>query len=169
MLGTALELLVVFLFVLLQDLPSPRTPLHCPSANPSSTLPFFTSGKYLIKKNLRLNRSEQLVRLSAASKVIVTTPLYELPITLTKEMWQLANPACVRHRWESLLPLLIDWEENSLNSIFHLSQSKSKLSSPLDCPPVGEGVADATLDALLLLNKCPIAQQKRATDLPPDN
>lgn len=119
--------------------------------------------------NKKLNRSEQLVRLSAASKVIVTTPLYELPITLTKEMWQLANPACVRHRWESLLPLLIDWEENSLNSIFHLSQSKSKLSSPLDCPPVGEGVADATLDALLLLNKCPIAQQKRATDLPPDN
>lgn len=117
--------------------------LHCPFS--------------LVGSTLRLSRSEQLVRLSAASKVIVTTPLYGLPITPTKEMWQAANPGCVRHRWESLLPLLIDWEENSLNSIFHLSQSRSKLSSPLDCPPVGEGVADATLDALLLLNKCPIA------------
>lgn len=167
--NTAWELLVVFLFVLLRDIRSPRTALHRSSENPSSTLPFFTSGKYFIKKPPRLDRSEQLVRLTTASKVIVTTSFYELPITLTKEMWQLANPGCVRHRWESSLLLLIDWEENSLNSIFHLSQSKSKLSSPLGCPPVGEGIADATLDALLLLNKCPVAQQERATDLPPDN
>lgn len=146
-------MLVFSLFVLLQDMSSLPT-----SENSSSTLPFFTSGKHLIKKTLRLNWSDQLVRLSAASKVIVITPFYELPVSTTKETWQLANPGCVRHRWESSLYGLIDWEENSLNSVFHLSQSKSKLSSPLGCPPVGEGIASAALDSLLQPNKCPVAQ-----------
>lgn len=117
------------------------------------------------KTPLRLNRSERLVRLTAASTVTVITVFYELPITLTKEMWQPANSGCVRHRRESSLCLLIDWEENSLNSVFHLSQSKSKLSSP----PVGGGMTDATLDSLLLLNTRPIAWHERTAGHPSDN
>lgn len=109
------------------------------------------------------------MRLTAASNVIVITPFNALPIIVTKEMWQPANPVCVGHRWESSLPLLIVWEGNSLNSGFHLSQSKSKLSSPLSCPLVGEGIADGAMGSPLLLNKCPVSQHKRAKDHPSNN
>lgn len=125
-------------------------PLHCPFSPVGS----ISETKLRFK---RLDRSEWLARLTAANSVTVTTQIYESPVTLTKDTTRVCRLPHFRHRWESSLLLLIDWEENSLNSIFHLSQSMSKLSSPLSCPPVGEGMADATMASLLLPNKCPVA------------
>lgn len=55
MLSTAWELVVVFMFILLQDLQSPHPAL--PQWEPSFTLPFYSGGKYLIKTSeIKQNR-----------------------------------------------------------------------------------------------------------------